>query len=315
MPESTRRWISEKVKSLRESDVLPFHDILDAAMVEKALAAEHVRFHSCIYTPLVTLCMFLSQVLDPDHSCRAAVARLIVWLAVNQRRTCSPDTNTYCEARQRLSLGVVTRLVRGTADEIDGSVPEVWLWKGRRIAMVDGTTASMPDTPENQKEFPQSNSQAKGLGFPIVRIVALISLFTGVVRDLATGPYAGKETGETALFRALWGDLQAGEIVLGDRVFASYFGIAGLKGQGVDGLFRMHQCRKCDFRRGRRLGVEDHVVAWTKPERPEWMDEATYAQIPEQLTVRELRVKVDVPGFRVDELVLVTTLLDGGFFP
>jgi Transposase DDE domain len=312
MPQSTRRWISEKVKSLRESEALPFHEILDAAMVKNALDAEGVSFHSCIYTPLVTLCVFLSQVLDPDHSCRAAVARLIVWLAVNRRATCSPDTNTYCEARQRLPLGVVVRLVRETADEIDGRAPETWLWKGRRITMVDGTTVSMPDTPENQNEFPQSSSQAEGLGFPIARLVALISLFTGVVRDLATGPYAGKETGETALFRALWGRLQAGEIVLGDRYFASFFGIAGLRGRGVDCLFRMHQRRKCDFRRGRRLGVEDHVVRWTRPERPDWMDEATYAQMPEQLEVRELRVKVSVPGFRVDELVLVTTLLDGG---
>src|SRR4051812_14033226 len=101
MPQATRRWISEKVQSLRESDVLPFHDILDARMVNSALAAEGVTCHERIYTPLVTLCLFLSQVLDPDHSCRAAVARLIVWLAVHGRKTCAPDTGSYCEARQR----------------------------------------------------------------------------------------------------------------------------------------------------------------------------------------------------------------------
>ena len=103
---------------------------------------------------------------------------------------------------------------------------------------------------------------------------------------------------------------ESGEIVLGDRYFGSFFGIAGLSQRGVDVLFRMHQRRKFDFRRGRRLGVEDHVVTWTKPERPEWMDEETYAQIPEELAVRELRVTVEQPGFRVNELVLVTTLLD-----
>ena len=311
MPQSTRHWISEKVKELRGSQTLPFHEILDARMVKDALAAEGVRTNSCIFTPLITLCVFLSQVLDPDHSCRAAVARLIVWLAVNHRRTCSPDTNSYCEARQRLPLGVAVRLVRGTAAEIDGRAPEAWLWNGRRVTLVDGTTASMPDTEENQKEFPQSRSQPKGLGFPLARLVALISLATGVVRDLAAGPYRGKETGETALFRLLWDRLEEGEIVLGDRYFASFFGILGLKRRGVDGLFRMHQLRKCDFRRGRRLGVEDHVVTWTKPQRPDWMDEETYAQMPEQLTVRELRVRVCVPGFRVNELILVTTLLDG----
>jgi hypothetical protein len=148
------------------------------------------------------------------------------------------------------------------------------------------------------------------VGFPIARLVAVISLATGVVRELALGPYKGKQTGETALFRALWDTLEEGEIVLGDRYFSSFFGMVGLSQRGVDGLFRMHQRRKFDFRRGRRLGVEDHVVTWTKPERPEWMDEKTYAQIPNELKVRELRVAIKQPGFRVDELVLVTTMLD-----
>jgi hypothetical protein len=310
MPQSTRRWITAKVQSLRESNVLPFHDLLDADMVRSALAEGGVTSYERLYTPLVTLGLFLSQVLDPDHSCRAAVARLIVWLTINGRQPCAPETSSYCEARQRLPLGVVTSLVRRTAREIDGRAPEAWLWHGRRVVLVDGTTASMPDTPANQGAFPQSRAQGVGLGFPLVRIVALIALATGVVRDLALGPYRGKETGETALFRALWGGLEAGEIALGDRSFASYFGIAGLSARGVDGLFRMHQRRKFDFRRGRCLGIEDHVVTWTKPARPGWMDEETYAQLPEELEVRELRIVVVQPGFRVNELVLVTTLLD-----
>jgi hypothetical protein len=315
VPQSTRRWINEKINSLRESTVLPFHEILDAGMVEAALAEEQVTFCERIYTPLVTLCVFLSQVLDPDHSCRAAVARLIVWMAVNGRKPCAPDTSSYCEARQRIPLGVVARLVRGTAREIDSRALDSWLWHGRRVSLIDGTTVSMPDTPENQAAFPQSKAQGIGLGFPLARLVAMISLATGVVRDLALGPYKGKETGEPALFRKLWDSLEAGEIALGDRCFASYFGIAGLSDRGVDVLFRMHQRRKFDFRRGRRLGIEDHVVTWTKPKCPEWMDEETYGQLPEELVVRELRIKVTQPGFRVDELVLVTTLLDAAEYP
>jgi hypothetical protein len=314
MSQSTREWILQKVQALAESNVLPFHDILDADMVRVALAEEGVTNNACIYTPLVTLSVFLSQVLDPDHSCRAAVARLIVWLAINRRKTCAAETNTDCEARQRLPLGVIVRLAHQVAREIDGLASQAWLWKGRRVTLVDGTTASMPDTEENQKAYPQAKTQEVGLGFPLVRIVALISLATGVVRDLALGPYQGKETGETALFRTLWEGLEVGEIVLGDRYFASFFGIAGLSRRGVDMLFRMHQRRKFDFLKGRCLGVEDHVVIWTKPERPEWMDEETYAQIPEELTVRELRVTVEQPGSRVNELVLVTTLLDGEEF-
>jgi hypothetical protein len=306
----TRRWISEKVKTLRETDVLPFLEILDTKTVDAALAEEGVTFSERIYTPLVTLCLFLSQVLDPDHSCRAAVARLIVWLSINGRKPCSPETGSYCDARQRLPVGVVARLVRQTAREIDGRAADSWLWKGRRVLLVDGTTASMPDTPENQRAYPQSKAQGIGLGFPLVRIVAVISLATGVVRDLALGPYKGKETGETALFRTLLDGLEAGEVVLGDRGFASFFMIAELKRRGVDALFRNHHRRKFDFRRGRRLGITDHVVTWTKPARPGWMDEETYEQMPAELTVRELRVTVEQPGFRVDELVLATTMLD-----
>jgi DDE family transposase len=310
MSQRTRLWISEKVDSLRDSNSLPFHEVLNELMVKEALAAEGVSFNESIYTPFVTLCTFLSQVLDPDHSCRAAVARLIVWLAINGRRPCSPETGAYCDARRRLPLEVIFRLVRQTARETEDQALDKWLWKERRVSIVDGSTASMPDTQKNQRAFPQSRSQGIGLGFPLVRMVAIISLATGVVRDLAWGPYKGKGTGEPALFRTLWDGLEAGEIVLGDRYFASYFGIAGLAERGVDVLFRMHQRRKFDFRRGRRLSVEDHVVTWAKPARPEWMDEETYAQIPDQLTVRELRVKIDQPGFRVDELVLVTTMLD-----
>jgi hypothetical protein len=310
MFQSTRQQVAEKIDTIEKDKSLPFTEILDAEMVEDALAAEGVGYNQSIYTPFLTLCTFLSQVLDPDHSCRAAVARVIVWLAIHDRKPCSEQTGTYCDARLRLPLRVVEYLVRRTGQEVEAGAAADWLWNGRRVLLVDGTTASMPDTPRNQAAFPQPNSQAAGIGFPVVRMVAIIALATGVVLDLATGPYAGKETGETALLRELWDRLEPGGIMLGDRVFASFFGILGLSERGLDGLFRMHQARKYDFRRGRRLGVEDHVVVWTKPARPDWMDEATYRRMPAELRVRELRFKVVQPGFRVNELVLVTTMVD-----
>ena len=284
-------------------------------MVEKALAAEKVRFNDGIYTPLVTLCTFLSQVLDPDHSCRGAVARVVVWLAIRGRRPCSSETGSYCDARRRLPVGVVRRLVRQTAEEIDRKAADGWLWRGRRVMLVDGTTVSMPDTAKNQDVFPQSTTQGIGLGFPLARIVVIIALATGVVHDMAIGPYQGKETGETALFRTLWDSLKPGDIMLGDRFFCTFFGIAGLRQRSVDVLFRMHQRRKYDFRRGHCLGVEDHVATWTKPARPEWMDETTYDRMAETIEVRELRVKVGQAGFRVKSLVLTTTLLDATIYP
>jgi hypothetical protein len=240
------------------------------------------------------------------------VARGIVWLAIHDREPCSEQTGTYCDARLRLPLGVVQHRVRRTGRELEAGAAADRLWKGRRVLPVDGTTASMPDTPRNQAAFPRPNSQAAGIGFPVVRMVAIIAPATGVVLDLATGPYAGKETGETALLRELWDRLEPGGIVLGDRAFASFFGIAGLCERGLDGLFRRHRARKYDFRRGRRLGVQDHVVTWTKPGRPDGMDEATYERMPAELMVREIRFRVERPGSRVDELVLVTTMVDAG---
>ena len=260
----------------------------------------------------MTLCLFLSQVLDPDHSCRAAVARLIVWLAINGRKPCAPETGSYCEARQRLPLGVVVRLVhRDRPGDRGPCASEAWLWKGRRVTLVDGTTASMPDTAENQEAFPQSKTQELGLGFPLVRMVALISLATGVVRDLAMGPYQGKETGETALFRTLWEGLDAGEIVLGDRYFASFFGIAGLSRRGVDVAVPDAPAAEVRLppgpaarRRGPRRDL-DQAGSARMDGRGDVCSDARGTW-----TVRELRVTVDQPGFRVNELVLVTTLLD-----
>ena len=98
MFQATQRRISEKIKSTLDSDALPFHEILDTDMVKSAMTSEGVQFKDRIYTPFVTLCLFLSQVLDQDHSCRAAVMRLVLWMALNDRKPCSTETTSYCEA-------------------------------------------------------------------------------------------------------------------------------------------------------------------------------------------------------------------------
>ena len=140
----------------------------------------------------------------------------------------SPDTSNYCKARKRLPLSFIVRLVRKIGELLDKKASPEWLWKGRDVHMVDGSTASMPDTPKNQAAYPQSASQKPGLGFPLARFVTIISLATGAVRDLAIGPCKGKRTGETSLLRTLLKRVKARSILLGDRYFASYFGIAEL---------------------------------------------------------------------------------------
>jgi Transposase DDE domain len=301
--------------SLLQSPGLPFADALSAETIETAFEEEGVVFaqdEDAVYTPAITLWAFLSQTLfkQEQRSCAAAVARVIVLLASLGQKPCSDNTGAYCRARAKLSERVLRRLSCETAAGCEQSVPDDWRWMRRRVFLVDGFTVSMPDTPENQAAYPQPNSQEPGLGFPLARVVGLLSFATAMVDDAAIGPYSGKETGETALLRELFGRLRRGDVVVGDRYYCSYFMICLLKERGVDVVTRLHQRRTADFRRGKRLGPGDHVVEWLRPPRPDWMDEETYQRMPKSLTVREVEVAVPQPGFRTDVFVAVTTLLD-----
>jgi len=161
----------------------------------------------------------------------------------------------------------------------------------------------------NQAVYPQQSAQQPGLGFPIARIVVVFCLACGTVLDAALGRHQGKKTGENTLLRSL-DAFEPSDVLLADRCFSGYFDIACWQQQGVDVVTQLHQRRSCDLRRGRRLGPDDHIIIWTKPQRPSWMDEETYANMPDLLVVREVRVRIAVPGFRTKVVVVVTTLLD-----
>jgi hypothetical protein len=181
--------------------------------------------------------------------------------------------------------------------------------------VVDGSTITMPDTPENQAEYPQAKTQRPGCGLPIARILVVFSLAVGTVLEAAIGPYAGKQTGENSLFRTLHDALAAGDVVLADRCFSGWFDMALLVQRGVDLVIRKHAQRPTDFRTGRRLAPDDHVVRVAKPPRPEWMTLESYRALPDKLELREVRVRVRQRGFRSKTLVVVTTLLDAEAFP
>jgi hypothetical protein len=202
-----------------------------------------------------------------------------------------------------------------TGRQVEEESPADWRWHGRRVLDVDGSTFTMPDTPANQAEYPQVPGQRRGCGFPIARIVVVFSLAVGTALDAALGKYQGKQTGENSLFRTLHGMLQEGDLVLADRYFSGWFDIALLQQRGVDSVVRKHQLRATDFRTGKRLGPGDHLVRWPKPERPDWMSKEQYASLPDELTLREVRVVVRQKGFRTEELVVVTTLLDAEEYP
>src|SRR3954469_13732224 len=200
-------------------DGLPFADVLTESRIHDALDEHGVRYRDRVYNPVTTTWGFLSQVLSDDHGCRDAVARIIAHRAANGLETCSPNTASYCNARGRLPTGVLSTLARRTAAELQAAAAEEWKWNGRSVFIADGSHVSMPDTPENQAVYPQPPTQQPGLGFPLARVVVLLSRATGACHDLAIAPYEGKGTGETTLLRALYGALKPGDVVLADSLF------------------------------------------------------------------------------------------------
>ena len=207
-------------------------------------------------------------------------------------------------------------LVRSIGQDSVVAAKPKWLWKGKHVKLVDATTATMADTRDNQVEYPQSKSQKPGVGFPIVRLLLIVSLAVGSVLEIATGTYTGKLTGETSLLRTLLSTFLRGEILLADRCYANFWLLATAWEKEFDVVVRGHQLRKVDFRRGLKLGHYDQIVAYHRPkERPYWMTIEEYQSYDDFILVRHLRFQVNHPGFRTKEVTIATTLLDAAIYP
>lgn len=286
----------------RQTDAVEFFNVLTGPELLELTEAHLPEHRERLYSPTVTLSMFMRQALNEDGSCQKVVnawaaRRVAEGLSANSIRT-----GSYCKARQRLPIGMVMALTRASGRLLSTQAPVRWLWQGRKVKLVDGSGISMPDTPENQACYAQPGSQAEGVGFPLARIVAVICLSTGAVWDAAMGAFAGKGNSELGLLRTLGAAFSAGDVVLADAFYCNFFVIATLQAAGVDVVFKQNGARITDFRRGQQLGPRDHLVCWPKPRhRPEWMTPEQFAAFPEQLTVREVQA-----GGRV----IVTTMLD-----
>jgi hypothetical protein len=314
MRHSSQERLRQQVQFLRRQFLqdgnLPFTNVLTEEVIAQALTAI-TGWLDRVFSPLVTLWVFLGQVLSADHSCRAAVARLIAHRLGQGQRPCSAETGAYCQARKRLPESFFADVACQTGRALEANVDSRWLWKGRHVYLFDGTTVTMPDTRENQKAYPQVYNQKPGLGFPIARLGALISLACGAVVNLGFCQYAGKGQGEVSLLRRLWDSLRPGDILLTDALSANWANLVMLKERGLELVSRLNKAhRTADFRRGKRLGQDDHVVQWRKPTSIRSLDREEYHALPEFITVRETRIRVLQPGFRTRSLVVVTSLLD-----
>lgn len=284
------------------SQAVDFFNLLTSRELLDITEAHLPEHRERLYPPTVALSMFIKQVLDADGSCQRAVNGWAAQRTAEGLSTQSVRTGAYCRARQRLPAEMVKALTRETGALLCAAAAPGWCWRGRRVKLVDGTGLSMPDTAQNQAQYSQHSSQAEGVGFPLARLVGIICLATGALLDIALGPFTGKGHSETDLLRRLLGAFDAGDVMLADALYCSYWLIASLQAAGVDVLFEQHGTRITDFRRGRRLGARDHVVCWPKPtKRARWMTPEHYATFPDEVTVRELEV---------DGRVLVTTMLN-----
>ena len=259
--------LKQQIRFLRrqflQDGSLPFTDVLSGECVEQALTAVGVVWNDTIYTPLVTLWVFLSQVLHADHSCRGAVARLIAHRVTQGQSPCSSRTGAYCQARKRLPGEFVATIARSVGRKLEDHVEKSWLWKGLHVYLFDGTTTLMPDTAKNREAYPLTHNQKEGL--PLARVAAVFSLSCGVILDLAIAKYAGKGQGEVTLFRQLSKMFSKGDVVLADCLMCNWRNFFELNERGVHLVTRFNKAlRKADFRKGIRLGKDDHLVRWPK---------------------------------------------------
>lgn len=266
--------------------------------LEKRLPEHRER----LFPPTETLAMFVAQAMSADRSCQHAVNQAVIHRLINGLPGCSTYTGGYCQARQRLPLEMVSELARYLGQQIDHQLMQQWLWQGRRVRLVDGTTLTMPDTASNQAAFPQQGAQKPGLGFPICRLVGITCLSSGALLNAAIGRFNGKGGDEQSLLRSIENTLETGDVLLGDAFYPTYFFIARMQARGIDILMEQQGARKrvTDFRRGKHLGTRDHLIYLDKPKiKPDWMSEEDYRQAPTQLEVRE---------FKAGGKIMITTM-------
>jgi len=255
---------------------------------------------------------FLWQVAQAGSACREAIRQAQALCHTRGQVPPPATTSPYCQARANLPLERLDQIHRRIVDEADALVGSGDRWCGRRVLTADGTTVTAPDTPENQKDYPQQSVQRPGCGFPIIRIVALLNLATGMLVSWATGNWFDHEV---PLLQSLWDYLSAGDVLLADRGFCNWALLAQCQLRKVDAVFRLKGSRRGDFRRGRRLSRDERLVQWHKPLEPAWtVSAALWAQLPEVLTLRLVRCRLSLPGFRTRQIILVTTLLDSQAF-
>ena len=304
--------LGRRVQPLRQQSLghleLRLQPFLPPGLLSQAEEGRNSRER--VYSVRRTFFGFLGQVLKPDTSCREIVRQIQALFALQDQGPVDENTSAYCQARKRLPLDRLCRVRVGVAAAGEKMAPR---WHGLRPKVIDGTSVSLPDTKKNQRAYPQSGRQKPGCGFPLLRLLGVFSLSTGVLLDYAKG---NQHQSELRLLRGLLDGFKHGDLAVADRGFCCYVLLALRRRRGVSSLFRLHQSRAADLRKGKRLGQKDRLFTWGQPRlRPPWLPQCLWKTIPEQLTVRVIRFPLHRRGYRSEAVTLVTTLLDPENYP
>lgn len=266
-----------------------------------------------IYSLRLTFQCLVWQMLKPRTACREVARQVQALFRLAGRPRVKSGPSAYCQARLRLPRERLEQALHHLAQQADQRCGASSGLQGRVVKVVDGTTVQLADTQENQQPYPQSPYQQPGCGFPLLKLLALFSLSSGAMATLVMGNYHHHDL---RLFRRLWDELKAGDVILGDRLFSDYATLADLPRQGVDVLARLNVKRAVDFRKAKRLGQNDGLFVWTKGSVcPPYLSAEQWADMAATITVRVIRFRVAVKGSRTRRIDLVTTLLDPQLYP
>jgi hypothetical protein len=257
---------------------------------------------------------FVWQLLKPQTSCREVVRQVQALLRLHGRAPIAEEDSAYVQARLRLPRERLEKALAATARAAQRPMGAAGQLQGRPVKVVDGSSTQLPDTSKNQERYPQSSVQKKGCGFPLLKFAVLFCLGSGAVLNVMFG---NLHDHDLRLLHGLWQFLQAGDILLGDRAYGDFTCLAALPNLlKADVVARLHQCRKADFRKAKRLAKHDGLFVWTKGDYPsQVLSAAEWQLLPAQITVRVIRFTANIRGHRSRRITLVTSLLDPTLFP
>ena len=315
-PRSAARILADEKARLRQHSITQLDECFGEFIPAKHL--DHTQQGSFsrrrLFSKSNTFWAFFSQVLDADGGCQEVVRKIQAFAASQSRTLPSASTSAYCQARQKLDITDLQSILSHTAQQLDSRSQQVQHSIGRRVVVADGSGLSMPDTVLNQQRWPQLVSQNPGCGFPQARLSACFDLTTGALLSHAIG---NKKNHELPLFRQQWSTFREGDVFLGDKGYCSYYDLWQLQLRGVDSVITLARRKPIDSAKATRvLGPDDVLIKWPKPK---WNKALSYSKdvwlsLPEQLVLRQIKVTVEAPGYRVKSFYLITTLLDSSAY-